>query len=164
MRRCWLSSFLILNTQFRLGASLHRVSGFRINVQPASSRCTPFAATTSIDDVPTVARLPVMPLPDLTEEELQRLRDGVRVSRQQPPERGGIGSGFSVQDVSLKPDEVFALVSDFEGYERRIKTVRKVTPYCSDDPSAQGAPCYNFLVSRIRLVLNVRFDIDPASR
>eukprot|EP00966_Prymnesium_polylepis_P028506 659910-Prymnesium_polylepis.1 len=96
-----------------------------------------------------------MPLPELDDGELKRLRDGERVSRQRPPEKGGAGSGFSVQEVCLTPDAAWAMVSDFEGYAERIKTVRKVTRYTSTTPGAENVPCYNFLVSRIRLVLNV---------
>ena len=135
-------------------------------VRPAvrAPRCTPAAAVASTEDVITAPRLTAMSLPVLEEDERHRLRAGERVSRQQPPESGGAGSGFSVQEVCLSPAAAWAVVSDFEGYAERIKTVRTVTRYVSETPGSEGAPCFNFLVSRIRLVLNVRFDIDEASR
>ena len=105
-----------------------------------------------------------MSRPELDEDEQRRLHAGERVSRQQPPERGGAGSGFSVQEVCLPPDAAWAAVRDFEGYAERIKTVRTVTRYTSEALGSEDAPCYNFLVSRIRLVLNVRFDVDETSR
>lgn len=102
-------------------------------------------------------------LPQLDEMELERLRLGKRVQRQRLAEDGS-GTGFAVCDVCADADMVWEAVKDFDGYAERIKTVRTVTPYVSEAQGSEGEPCYSFLVSRIRLVLNVRFTIDETRR
>ncbi|KAL1525913.1 hypothetical protein AB1Y20_020740 [Prymnesium parvum] len=131
---------------------------------PRTSRSPPCAAVASADPPTDLPALPLPPLPVLEQEELLRLEAGERVFRQQPPEGGGTGFGFSVQEVCLSPRSAFEIVRDFDAYAERITTVRKATRYTSEVPGMQEELCYSFLVSRIRLVLNVRFNIDPAAR
>jgi len=122
--------------------------------------CTPSAVASA--DVTALPRLPTLPLPELDANDLALLVEGERVQRQQlNPD--GFGSGFSVQDVRAAPDVVWEAVSDFDGYAGRIKTVRTATRYAAE-PESKEAVCYNFLVSRIRLILNVRFTVDNEAR
>ena len=111
------------------------------------------------------SELPVLPsLPVLGAEDLEQLRLGERVQWQDPPSKGSpVGSGFTVQDVAVAPAEAWRAVSAFGAYADLIKTVRTATPY-EPELAEEGATCFNFLVSRIRLVLNVRFRVDAAAR
>ena len=102
-------------------------------------------------------------LPALNEAQLEQLARGERCQQQDPPRAGSpIGSGFSVQDVAITPDRAWLAVSAFGRYADLIGTVRTASRY-EPDPAEEAASCYNFLVSRIRLVLNVRFRVDESS-
>ena len=107
-------------------------------------------------------------LPLLTEEEHQKLLSGERLRWQQPPSEGGIGSGFAVCEVRADADEVWRAVSAFDRYSELISTVRTAELYegAEDDPPAPGTSVcrYSFLVSRIRLKLDVRFTVDNGQR
>lgn len=152
------------------GASSLSLSGRALplaSVPPPVRRAAAMLATEESEAVETcrpVGTCKPMRLPELGEAQLSRLAQGERVSTQQPPAKGGEGFGWSVQDVCLSPDVAFSMVRDFEGYVERIKTVRRVEQYTSEVEGQQHTPCYSILVSRIRLVMNVRFDIDEAAR
>ena len=82
---------------------------------------------------------------------------------------GPDGSGFAVQEVRATPEEAWQCVSNFDEYAQRVKTVRTVAAYNPETDSrfgalAPGEACYDFLVSRIRLPLAVRFTIYDAER
>jgi|TARA_B100000524_G_scaffold341728_1_gene236088 hypothetical protein len=125
---------------------------------PSSARSHPLTCLATLD---AGTRFEPLSLPTLSDVELQKLRRGVRVQRQQLI--GKLGTGFAVQDVRADADAVWSKVSAFNDYARLIKTVRSVTPYRPSVPVA-GTNCYNFVVSRIRLQLNVRFRKDEALR
>ena len=81
---------------------------------------------------------------------------------------GPDGSGFAVQEIRATPDEAWQCVSNFDEYAQRIKTVRTVSTYTPDADSrfgalAPGEACYDFLVSRIRLPLAVRFTMHDVA-
>ena len=105
-------------------------------------------------------------LPTLNADEEARVRRGETLKWQQAPGAGGEGSGFAVLELCADPDEVWRAVSGFDRYPELIPTVRTATPY--DDPDAGTEPDnvsrYNFIVSRIRLRLDVRFATDAAQR
>jgi len=100
-------------------------------------------------------------LPQLSAEEEARLLQGERVQRQTLVE--GVGSGYAVQHIRAEPDTVWTCMRDFDSYDSLIGTVKRVTAY---EPEVQvpGTVCYNFLVSRIRLQLNVRWRVDDDQR
>ena len=106
------------------------------------------------------------PLPQLDESEEQRLRAGKRLRWQKPPGAGGYGSGFAVQELRADADEVWQAVSAFGDYPELISTVRTATAYDAgaDAAAPAGGQRYSFLVSRIRLRLDVRFTVDEAQR
>lgn len=70
-------------------------------------------------------------LPELSEEELQMLREGRRVQRQ--TRRGGSGSGTVVVDVRADPDVVMDLLTRYRDYADMIDTVRQC--WVSSGPS-----------------------------
>lgn len=107
------------------------------------------------------------PLPTLDAKEEQRLRDGKRVRWQEPPGAGGYGRGFTVQELKADVDDVWRAVSAFDDYARLISTVRSVTTYDVPEGEVDGWPeatRYSYLVSRIRLRLDVRFTVDEDER
>mmetsp|Transcript_16973 Transcript_16973/g.28309 ORF Transcript_16973/g.28309 Transcript_16973/m.28309 type:complete len:233 (+) Transcript_16973:23-721(+) len=132
-------------------------------VRSSSSSCV----TTSDQDasfvLPSVLRPPgpTPELPLLTDSDIQKLAEGVRVQRQLLT--GDVGGGFAVQDICASPGSVWRYVRDFDNYDSLIGTVRSATPY---EPKVQveGTFCYNFLVSRIRLQLNVRWCVNDDLR
>ena len=74
---------------------------------------------------------------------------------------------YLLQELRADADDVWKAVSDFSRYPELISTVRTATAY--DAPEGTGSEAanvcrYNFLVSRIRLVLNVRFVVDDSQR
>ena len=106
-------------------------------------------------------------LPELSEEDESVLAAGKFLQRQLLDK--GSGSGFAVQEVRADVDEAWRCVADFAGYKDRIKTVRTAVAYTPEPDSLFGdlAPdecCYDFLVSRIRLPLAVRFTVSDAER
>ncbi len=107
-------------------------------------------------------------LPHLTEDEDQKVRSGERLRWQQPPGAGGIGSGFAVCELRADADDVWDAVSAFDRYNELISTVRTAELYeeSEDQPPSPGTSVcrYSFLVSRIRLKLDVRFTVDDAQR
>ena len=110
---------------------------------------------------------PVPELPVLSDEDVSVLSEGKFLQRQILD--GPDGSGFAVQEIRATPDEAWQCVSNFDEYAQRIKTVRTVSTYTPDADSrfgalAPGEACYDFLVSRIRLPLAVRFTIYDAER
>lgn len=119
--------------------------------------------TSSDSDMPSLPELPSL---DAREEAL--VQSGECLRWQQPPDKQQpIGRGFAVQELRADADEVWKAISDFGRYDELISTVRTATRY--EPPEDVGAEpdniCrYNFLVSRIRLVLNVRFAVDEARR
>ena len=120
------------------------------------------------------ALLTVPPLPQLDDDEERLLRSGERLQWQQPPSAGGVGSGFIVRELTADANHIWQAVSAFGRYDELIKTVRTVTPYDDDGPldtaaaaalAADATWCrYTFIVSRIRLRLDVRFSVDTAQR
>jgi len=115
-----------------------------------------------------VASLPALPTLDASEELL--VQSGKCLRWQQPPSRKQpLGSGFAVQELRADADAVFRAISDFAQYPELISTVRSATAY---EPPEEDAPVdeppsvcrYRFIVSRIRLVLAVRFAVDAARR
>jgi len=111
-------------------------------------------------------------VPVLTEEELQRLKDGERVERQQV-EEGGIGSGYVAVDVDAPSRVVMDCLADFAGYAEMIPTVRDVRVHARGlrDDGETWARC-TYQLSKFRLEVGVvqsvdkrqnvvRFDIDP---
>ena len=108
------------------------------------------------------------PLPELDEKEELLVQSGKCLRWQQPPSaKNPAGTGFAVQELRADADDVWKAVSDFSRYPELISTVRTATAY--DAPEGTGSEAanvcrYNFLVSRIRLVLNVRFVVDDSQR
>lgn len=107
---------------------------------------------------------PELPTLDASEEEL--LRSGNMLRWQEPPGAGGAGSGFTVQEICADVDEVWRAVSGFSRYSELIPTVRTARAY--DGPAGVVEPenvsRYSFLVSRIRLRLDVRFAVHESER
>ena len=105
---------------------------------------------------------PPLPTLDAAEEEL--LRSGQTLRWQEPPGVGGVGSGFAALELCADANEVWEAVSGFSRYAELIPTVRTAAAY--DGPTGATEPSnvcrYSFLVSRIRLRLDVRFAVDPA--
>lgn len=111
------------------------------------------------------------PLPQLSEDEVKVLRNNWRLRWQQPPKTGGVGSGFAVCELRADADDVWRAVSAFERYPELISTVRTAEPYEADPAAVEPPPVagnsvsrFSFLVSRIRLKLDVRFTVDDAQR
>lgn len=110
----------------------------------------------------------VPPLPILDAEEERLVRSGERLRWQQPPAPGNReGRGFAVVELRANPDDVWRAISSFEKYVEFIQTVKKATAY--DDPpeappKADNVCLWSFVVSRIRLRLDVRFTLDPVQR
>jgi len=109
---------------------------------------------------------PVPELPVLSDDDVRVLSEGKFLQRQILD--GPDGSGFAVQEIRASPDEAWHCVSDFDGYAQRIKTVRTVSRYTPEPDSrfgalAPGETCYDFLVSRIRLPLAVRFTMHDVA-
>ncbi len=102
------------------------------------------------------------PLPTLTEEEEARLVAGERVHRQQLAK--GYGNGFSVYEMVCDPDTAWSAVTDFGRYNEVISTVRTASEVEPDEPGGPGSVCFRFIVSRLRLVLQVRFLLEEARR
>ena len=100
-------------------------------------------------------------LPVLREHEQRRLAAGKRVQFQDFD--GKQGSGYAVQDIKADANAVWRCVSDFERYDSLIGTVREAAEYEPERP-VDGTSCYSFLVSRIRLKLNVRFCVSDEER
>ena len=105
-------------------------------------------------------------LPLLDEEEEALVRSGGRLRWQQPPGPGGEGIGFAVQELHADVADVWQAVSAFSDYDELISTVRTVTPYDPPEevPRASNVCHYSFLVSRLRLRLDVRFTVNDAQR
>lgn len=109
---------------------------------------------------------PVPELPVLSDEDVRVLYEGKFLQRQILD--GPDGSGFAVQELRATPDEAWECVSNFDEYAQRIKTVRTVSMYTPEPDSrfgalAPGETCYDFLVSRIRLPLAVRFTMHDVA-
>lgn len=109
--------------------------------------------------------LPELPL--LTDEEEQIVRSGERLRWQQAPGAGGEGCGFAVQELLADIDDVWTALSAFDQYAALISTVRTATQY--EPPEDVGEEpenvCrYRFLVSRLRLQLDVRFSVVEPRR
>ena len=116
------------------------------------------------DDVQS--SLPVLPVLDASEEML--VQSGQCLRWQQPPDaENPAGSGFAVQELDADADDVWDAVRSFSRYPELITTVRTATAYDApeggDDEPANVCR-YSFLVSRIRLILNVRFVVDDSQR
>lgn len=157
------------------GQTAGRGRGLQLRALAASRAARgPFAAanralllpgpTASGTDRPASA-LPELPTLDAAEEEL--LRSGRPLRWQQPPGRGErSGRGFCVQELRADEADVWAAVSDFGRYPELISTVKTAAAY--DGPpgvvDAANVCRYSFLVSRIRLRLDVRFSVDEAQR
>ena len=105
-------------------------------------------------------------LPSLDADEEAKVRRGEMLRWQEPPGAGGEGSGFAVMELCADPDEVWRAVSAFGRYDELIPTVRTATAY--EDPQAGLEPTnvcrYKFIVSRVRLRLDVRFATDEEQR
>jgi len=110
----------------------------------------------------------VPPLPILDEEEERLVRSGERLRWQQPPGPGNReGRGFAVVELHANPDDVWRAITNFDKYVEFIQTVKRATAY--DDPpeappKADNVCLYSFVVSRIRLRLDVRFTLDSRKR
>ena len=102
-------------------------------------------------------------LPGLSPDEEQRLRTGQPL-RWQSLRPDGYGSGFAVQELHADTADVWRAVSEFAHYPERIPTVRTATTY--DGPEGELArpddSRWTFIVSRIRLRLDVRFTVREA--
>jgi len=106
----------------------------------------------------------VPPLPQLSEAEDTLLRNRKQLRWQQPPGAGGIGSGFAVRELHADADDVWHAVSAFGRYNELISTVRTATPYNGPTAEPLGVSRYSFIVSRIRLKLDVRFTVVDEQR
>ena len=110
--------------------------------------------------------LPVLPALDAEEEML--VQSGKCLRWQQPPDADNpAGTGFAVQEISADADDVWRAVSAFSRYPELISTVRTATAYHppdGEDDEPANVCRYSFLVSRIRLILNVRFVVDDSQR
>ena len=127
----------------------------------------PRLAVPSREQGATLSPLPELPTLDASEELL--VQSGKCLRWQQPPDKGRpVGSGFAVQELRADADEVWRAVSAFGRYPELISTVRTATAYDPPEGTDADEPAnicrYSFLVSRIRLVLNVRFAVDEAQR
>ena len=100
-------------------------------------------------------------LPELTADERTRLRAGERVRRQSIAD--GVGAGIVVQEVRVDAEAVWSRVSDIQNYDTYIGTVRTAEEY---EPAEiiENTRCYNIVVSRIMLNLDVRFCVDDELR
>ena len=100
-------------------------------------------------------------LPELTADERERLRAGERIKRQRIAD--GVGDGIVVQEVRVDADAVWSRVSDIQNYDTYIGTVRTAEEY---EPAEviDNTRCYNIVVSRIMLNLDVRFCVDDDLR
>uniref|UniRef100_A0A7S0NQI3 Coenzyme Q-binding protein COQ10 START domain-containing protein n=1 Tax=Calcidiscus leptoporus TaxID=127549 RepID=A0A7S0NQI3_9EUKA len=58
---------------------------------------------------------------------------------------------------------VWRCIRNFDSYDTLIGTVKRVSRY-DPEVNVPGTMCYNFLVSRIRLQLNVRWRLDDSQR
>ena len=116
--------------------------------------------------LPTLgSEVPELPLLNEAEEEL--VRSGRTLQWQRPPETGGIGSGFAVLELRTDPEKVWLAVSTFSQYPKLIPTVRMAKAYEAGEHAGSVPPntCrFSFLVSRIRLRLDVRLTTDDALR
>ena len=105
-------------------------------------------------------------LPSLDADEEAKVRRGEMLRWQEPPGAGGEGSGFAVMELCADPDEIFRAVSAYSRYDELIPTVRTATAY--EDPEAgtesDNVCRYKFIVSRVRLRLDVRFATDDEQR
>ena len=97
-------------------------------------------------------------LPPLSGADEALLARGERIQRQELSD--GAGTGYAVQDVNASAGEVFAAVAAFGRYKELIPTVQRADRYESEG----GGLCFRYLVSRIRLVLHVRFSVDEVRR
>ena len=116
--------------------------------------------------LPSREQIPALPILDASEELL--VKRGICLRWQQPPDvRNPVGRGFAVQELRADADKVWNSVSAFERYAELISTVRSATAYAAAQTDLDEPPdaCrYSFLVSRIRLVLNVRLTVNEAQR
>jgi hypothetical protein len=103
-------------------------------------------------------------LPELDESEEQLVQSGALLRWQQPPEKGGVGTGFAVQELHTDVDTVWKAVSAFDRYDELISTVRSVEAYGSSEDEIPNTCRFTFIASRIRLRLDVRFLVDEAQR
>ena len=109
--------------------------------------------------------LPLLPL--LDEDEEQLVCSGKRLRWQQPPGRGGVGTGFAVCELHADADDVWDALRSFDRYTELIPTVRTASYYegpAGEPQDSDNVSRYSFLVSRIRLRLDVRFTVDDANR
>lgn len=121
---------------------------------------------------------PAPVLPTLSEEQTRALAAGERVELQNFDEATGSGEGFAVHEVRADAEEIWQVVTAYHRYVELIKTCRSATRYecCNREselpivPCAVDAPCeadgvcYQFIVSRLRLNLSVRFVTDDSLR
>ena len=139
-------------------------------VRPVSMCSSSGVATSSRLSLPSHnqegSALPALPVLDAAEEQL--VQSGLCLRWQQPPDKSNpLGRGFAVQELCADADEVWQSVSAFSRYAELISTVRSATAYDPpDDVDEEPANIcrFRFIVSRIRLVLNVRFAVDDAQR
>jgi hypothetical protein len=115
----------------------------------------------------TLTPLPALPSLDDGEELL--IQSGQCLRWQQPPTQyTPVGFGFCVQELRADPERVYNALVDFGQYDEQISTVRSATRYESEDAEALDEPPnivrFRFIVSRLRLVMNVRFATDAAQR
>lgn len=132
------------------------------------ARALPICANTNTAEKLILPRRGSSPdLPELSDEDVSVLRAGKFLSRQTL--EGASGSGFAVQEVRADVNAAWRCIADFDSYPQLISTVRSAKPYTPEGDSrwgelAAGETCYDFLVSRIRLPLAVRFTISEADR
>ena len=142
----------------RIAPSVAALLDARAAVAARAVRRTPVIRAADELRLPRRGRVP--DLPELSDEDVRKLTAGKFLQRQLLD--GPNGSGFAVQEVRASEEEAWRCISDFDTYASRVKTVRTVAPYTPEldsrfGPLASDETCYDFVVSRIRLPLAVRF-------
>jgi len=157
---------LAVNALGRAGVRLAHQHGqlIRSNVvrpRSVSTICRLTAEAPAVTKPSLWVPTPEPELPKLLDEEIQQLLSGLRVQRQELID--GVGNGFAVQDILVDADHVWQCMRNFDGYPDLIGTVKRSTPY-EPELEVHDTMCYNILVSRIRLQLNVRFHTDDEQK
>lgn len=101
----------------------------------------------------------VASMPPLTDEEISRLQLGEDVRKQFVS--GRTGSGFVTMDVPASSDDVWALLTDYAGYEQMIDTVRSATIKPGATLERTSAA---YTLSKFKLEVNVVQSFDAAAQ
>lgn len=98
-------------------------------------------------------------IPVLTEEDIRQLQLGEDVQKQFVS--GHTGSGYVAMDLMASPEDIWALLTDYAGYENMIGTVRSATIQPGATPERTAAA---YTLSKFKLKVNVVQNFDPAAQ